>query len=567
MIGFDFEVFKFDWLVVFKDFISDEYTVIINDKDLLKNYYEENKKQLFVGFNNSRYDNYIIKSILLGKDPYHVSNSIINNNQPWRLADWNSIPLISYDVSFGLGYTSLKENEAYLGIGIDECQIDFEKITPLTDDEMKLVIEYCKRDVDATQLLFDKTKNTFETKLQLLTTFNLDNSYLNKSSQKIIEKILGAEKRVSFEDEYDGFDFSQLNLKIKKYQSIINHFKQPIEKDYKNISFEMELGGINHYFGIGGLHGAISNFNYKGDIMIIDVASYYPSMMIEYDWFARSIPENKKKLYAQMKKDRIHLKKTNKRLSDAYKLVLNTTYGCYKYQWGTLLDPRMANNITIGGQVMLVDLIEQIEPYCKLIQSNTDGIILIPNNKDKIIEAVSDWEKRTKMVMEIDYAKQIFQKDVNNYVLEFDKGYIKAVGGYVRQYNGNQIRNTTAVIDKAIVENLIHNVPIEDYILSNNNIEDYQIISKVGRTYDKVFIDNDGVITEVNKVNRCFAGYNHGELFKQKEGKNRERVASHPDTAFIWNTSINDLDISKINKDWYINLAYNKLNDYIGGDK
>ena len=32
MIGFDFEVFRYDWLVVFKDLISNEYTIINNNK-------------------------------------------------------------------------------------------------------------------------------------------------------------------------------------------------------------------------------------------------------------------------------------------------------------------------------------------------------------------------------------------------------------------------------------------------------------------------------------------------------------------------------------------------------
>ena len=30
MIGFDFEVFRYDWLVVFKDFITDKYEIIVS---------------------------------------------------------------------------------------------------------------------------------------------------------------------------------------------------------------------------------------------------------------------------------------------------------------------------------------------------------------------------------------------------------------------------------------------------------------------------------------------------------------------------------------------------------
>lgn len=565
MIGFDFEVFRYDWLVVFKDLISNEYTIIKNNKEELKKYLDKNKSSLFIGYNNSNYDNYILKSILLDIDPYYVSSIIINKDKSgriYRLAKWSDINFYSYDVSFGLGFTSLKENEAYLGISIDECPIDFNQTNPLTYEQWDKVIEYCKRDVDATCLLFEKTQSEFETKLYLCNEFGLDKSYLNKGSQAIIEKVLGAERKFNCTDANDPFDFSQLNLKIKKYKKVIEYFSQPTDMQK---GLELDICGVPHTFGIGGIHGAIQNFSYSGKLMNIDVASYYPSMMIAYDWFARSVPQEKKQLYSKMKADRIVLKKTNKKLSDAYKLVLNTTYGCYKYEYCNLLDPRMANNICIGGQVMLVDLLENLEPYCKLVQSNTDGIIIIPTDEDKVKEVVKDWEERTKMVMEISYGVKIVQKDVNNYVFKKEDGSIKAVGGYVRQYKPRDLRRTLSIIDKALVEHLINDVSIEEYIHSNNDPLDYQIVSKVGKTYDRVFFESDGVQTPTNFVNRAFAGFKSGRLYKQKEGKNKEMVANHPSNTFIWDKDVSDLDMSLIDKQWYIDMTYKRLNDYMGG--
>lgn len=565
MIGFDFEVFRYDWLVVFKDLISNKYTIIKNNKEELKKYLDKNKSSLFIGYNNSNYDNYILKSILLDIDPYYVSSIIINKDKSgriYRLAKWSDINFYSYDVSFGLGFTSLKENEAYLGISIDECPIDFNQTNPLTYEQWDKVVEYCKRDVDATCLLFEKTQSEFETKLYLCNEFGLDKSYLNKGNQAIIERVLGAERKFNCTDANDPFDFSQLNLKIKKYKKVIEYFSQPTDMQK---GLELDICGVPHTFGIGGIHGAIPNFSYSGKLMNIDVASYYPSMMIEYDWFARSVPQEKKKLYAKMKADRIVLKKTNKKLSDAYKLVLNTTYGCYKYEYCNLYDPRMANNICIGGQVMLVDLLENLEPYCKVVQSNTDGIIIIPTDEDKVKEVVKDWEEKTRMVMEISYGVKIVQKDVNNYVFKKEDGSVKAVGGYVRQYKPRDLRRTLSVIDKALVEHLINDVSIEEYIHSNNDPLDYQIVSKVGKTYDRVFFESDGVQTPTNFVNRAFAGFNAGRLYKQKEGKNKEMVANHPSNTFIWDRDVSDLDMSLIDKQWYIDMTYKRLNDYMGG--
>ncbi len=567
MIGFDFEVFKFDWLVVFKDLISNQYTIIKNNKEELKEYLDKNKSSLFIGYNNANYDNYILKSILLGIDPYYVSSIIISKDKSgriYRLANWNEINFYSYDVSFGLGFTSLKENEAYLGISIDECPINFNLDRPLTAKEFEQVIEYCKRDVDATCLLFEKTRSEFETKLYLCNEFGLDKSYLNKGNQSIIERVLGADRKFNCTDANDPFDFSQLNLKIKKYQAVVDYFSQPTDMQQ---GFSIEIAGVPHYFGIGGIHGAISNFSYIGKLMNIDVASYYPSMMIAYDWFARSVPQEKKQLYAKMKADRIVLKKTNKKLSDAYKLVLNTTYGCYKYQYCNLLDPRMANNICIAGQVMLVDLMENLEPYCKLVQSNTDGIIIIPYDEEKIKEVVKDWEERSRVQMEISYGVKIVQKDVNNYVFKKDNGDIKCVGGYVAQYKPRGLRRTLSIIDKALTEHLINDVSIEDYIHNNNDPLDYQIISKVGKTYDRVFYEVDGKEVPTNFVNRAFAGFTPGRLYKQKTGKNKELVANHPSNTFIWDKAVSELDITKIDKQWYIDMTYKRLQDYLGGGK
>lgn len=563
MKGFDFEVFRYDWLVVFKDFITDEYTVIVNDKRALQRYIDENKNDLLVGYNSSNYDNFILKGILLDKDPYYLSNVIINHDKTgriWKLADWNKIDLNTYDVSFGLGFTSLKENEAYLGISIDECPIDFNQENSLTQEQLELVIEYCKRDVDATQILFEQSRDAFETKLYLCSEFGLDKSYLNKSDQAIIEKVLGAERRYNCTDEFEPFDFSQLDLRISKYQEVIDYFNQPV--DYQK-GLTIDIAGVPHALGIGGIHGAISNFKYSGKLMNIDVASYYPSMMIEYDWFARSIPSENKKLYAKMKRDRVKLKKTNKQLANAYKLVLNTTYGCYKYQYGNLYDPRMANNICIGGQVMLVDLIEQLEPYCTLVQSNTDGIIIIPHDDDKVVEVVKDWERRTRMEMEITYGDRIVQKDVNNYVMRTEDG-IKAVGGYVRQFKPRGLRRTMSIVDKALVEHLINDVSIEEYIRNNNDPLDYQIVSKVGKTYDRVLYEKNGIQYETNRVNRAFASYEPCRLYKQKEGKNKECVANHPENTLIWNESVRDFDISQVDKQWYITMTYKRLSDYLG---
>lgn len=63
MIFYDFEVFEKDWLAVFIDVTKKKEHVIINSPDKLKALYEANRKDIWVGFNNRHYDQYIMKTV------------------------------------------------------------------------------------------------------------------------------------------------------------------------------------------------------------------------------------------------------------------------------------------------------------------------------------------------------------------------------------------------------------------------------------------------------------------------------------------------------------------------
>ena len=74
MIFYDFEVFKYDWLAVFVDMVKKSVHVIINNPKELRQLYEANINNIWVGYNNRHYDQYIMKAILLGLDPKKVND-------------------------------------------------------------------------------------------------------------------------------------------------------------------------------------------------------------------------------------------------------------------------------------------------------------------------------------------------------------------------------------------------------------------------------------------------------------------------------------------------------------
>ncbi|HEY8445124.1 MAG TPA: hypothetical protein VIK94_03225, partial [Bacilli bacterium] len=81
LIFYDFEVFAYDWLVVLCEYSTRKGKVIINDREMLRKYYNYFKNDIWIGFNTRNYDQYILKGILLGYDPWYISKEIVENNK------------------------------------------------------------------------------------------------------------------------------------------------------------------------------------------------------------------------------------------------------------------------------------------------------------------------------------------------------------------------------------------------------------------------------------------------------------------------------------------------------
>lgn len=64
---FDCEVFAHDWLFVFKEIATGEYTVIHNDNDAVVAFME--RDPFLGGFNNKHYDNFILKAEIPAPNP------------------------------------------------------------------------------------------------------------------------------------------------------------------------------------------------------------------------------------------------------------------------------------------------------------------------------------------------------------------------------------------------------------------------------------------------------------------------------------------------------------------
>ena len=503
-----------------------------------------------------------MKSILLDFDPKKVSDWIIaGGNKGWEYSSTlNQIQLYNYDCQNK--FNSLKQLEGFMGNSVQETSVPFDIDRKLTPEELELTFKYCTHDVEQTMEVFMQRKTEFDAQMALLNTFNLPLKYVGKTQAQLAAIILGA-KRVDLFDEWDIRMPDTLDL--HKYQFVADWFLNRQNHDYSS-TLTCEIAGVPHVVAWGGLHGALNQYRYtcKEDEMLImaDVDQLYPTLMIRYHLLSRGVKDYDK--FKNILSESLRLKKLKmKKEREPYKRICNITYGSEGDPSNAMYDLLHRSLVCIFGQVLMIDLIEKIEPFCKLIQSNTDGVLLLIKDKDfdRLDDVVYAWEQRTGLHMSFDIYKKIIQKDVNNYIAVDYEGHVKSKGAYVKPLN--DLDNDLPIVNKALVAFMVDSVPIEKTIGDCTDLKDFQKIVKLSSKY-KYAWHNNSKLTE--KTFRVFASKNpfNGYIGKQKDdGMTIEKFANTPEHCFIVNENVNGVKApDDLDKSYYVNLAYKRLKQF-----
>lgn len=557
---YDFEVFVHDWCVTIINPIEKIMTVIVNDVGALKRYYKKHQDQFWVGYNSRNYDTFIMKGLLLGMNPKKVNDDIIVRDMKGRQInrEFKNVKFLNFDI-----YTknSLKTLEGFMGNDIRETEVDFNLQRKLTPQEIRQTIKYNIHDVEQTIEVFRRNIYLYESQIQLIETFGMDIELISATQAQLTAKILECEK-LEHNDEFDIEIVPTLHL--KKYVYAKEWFEDENNLDYKK-SFSMNICGVPHQFGWGGLHGCPEEpLHIKGRLFHVDVNSYYPSQIIRYNFMTRNSRNPKR--YEGIYKYRLQLKAEGKKKEQApYKIVLNGAYGMMKDKYSLAYDPKMANNICINGQLMLTDLLEHLEPYITLIQSNTDGLIVqVEDDEEKINKVMNichRWEHRTGMGLSFDEITEIFQKDVNNYVFRFASGKLERKGAYVMELD--DLNNDLPIVNKALVDYMMKGVAVEETIGNCDEIKQFQKIVKVSSNYEGAWHNGEYLH---DKTFRVFASKDKKDTYLGKfkyKGATIEKFANTSDNSFIINEDVNNMKvINKLDKQWYINLAKQRLKDF-----
>ena len=266
---YDFETLMWDWIVVYQDFDTGEFTVFHNDNEGVLNFMSDDA--IYIGFNSKSYDQYIMKAVCGGCENDEIkelNDYLIAGNKGWehplmqQIRYWFNNVDIRDDTQQGL---SLKAIEGHLGLSVEESTIDFNIDRPLTESELAELIHYCKHDVEATAELVRRRKSYLQTKLNIGRMVGLDDvKALSMTNAKLTAAFLKAQRPNKPWTDERQYQYPA-NLKREyvppEVFDFFDRMKDPTIPDdtlFKS-KLKLEIGGTPTVVGFGGIHSAIPN--------------------------------------------------------------------------------------------------------------------------------------------------------------------------------------------------------------------------------------------------------------------------------------------------------------------
>lgn len=394
----------------------------------------------------------------------------INENGEIMKEDITPPNFISWDISLHLPFDIRRNSLKKLTMSVldrrnYDSSVPFDIQTPLTPQQREDVEKYCEMDVDNTLDLFlpkpgdlekkaedpkykmrEFARDSYDIKWNLIVEYNMKALNLITKSASFAGKVLCGEnakpnlkntwKEVNGEKVY--YSIPELAMKELAGHPVLDFYLQH-QKDpnYIHEKFEYHMGGDDeshlYQFGFGGLHQAL--INYTGhNLCNFDVASLYPSLLIQYNLMSRGAAANPGS-YRQVYDTRIEAKHTGKTLlNQGLKLVLNGAIGAMLSNYNPLYDTWSNSTICVHGQLLLFILCKRLfEAGFVIVQTNTDGIMVEKRDDIDFMTICKKWEEETRLVLEYDDIDIVAQNNVNNYYCRFSEPHpkVKSKGVYL----------------------------------------------------------------------------------------------------------------------------------------
>jgi hypothetical protein len=491
----------------------------------------------FVGFNSESYDLPLMSAILRGEDAIAASARILHDfgfavsgeterqsrerrQRTWVMRDqWRAI--IPEDKSVDLIARTRDDSSERVGLklflatsgypNVTESPVDFDDV--IDDPQWDAVVEYNKADLAGTEFVF----NHFSGQIAALEAMSeeYDLWLCSKTDSKVgelvmgvaFEKITGTKARAAdppktVRVEIPDFIHAGRSEQVRGWHDAIRGkvfpyltttgefgkvFGRLDDADPRVAALKrtIHIGDIEVTVALGGLHQISEVGTHlpceEFDIWDIDVASYYPNLLLNLGLPLGSLGHTGLQILGELLKRRLDAKSKSadkslspkeradfKNSANGLKIVVNAVYGKTNYSRSVLYSPEVMYATTLVGQMALVDLLERlVEIGCRPLDSNTDGITLkVPKGSSQWRSVCETWESESGL--ELEYAPvDAFVVQAGNIRAIKKSGVWSGKGKTFVSLSGTAVGKAQLdppIVPQAVVRYLTENIPVEQTI-------------------------------------------------------------------------------------------------------
>lgn len=536
------------------------------------------------GYNNHAYDDKVIQYL---KEEYYAGNfkdlnqklkslkvysdyCIKNKSKEKSELSNNTIDLMTLTYQYK-AQKSLKMVGILLGHDkISDSPVDFRTglgLEHLSRDEVfDTIIKYNINDVEITHMLLKASYGKLKLRQETGKMYNID---INSSYDSEIAKILFTHEYIkrsgkdpsnlrTYRKSCVVYDLVPESIKftdIPEYTNLLEKLKKwrfnfaKYEEDEYEIIVKTRL--LSHTIARGGIHSNNEPQLFRSSdrqILDIDYDSYYPYIMLNFGYCPEHLDSN---VFFGILKDltteRIHYKSELKRLSklpqtpeviaaieDAdinasrRKIIINSIFGLTNSDSFFLYDPIVTLKVCITGQLMLIYMAWKIEKLFKntdCIYTNTDGLMLLTDQKEEVQNWIENFAKSFNFTIESTEMKWAAIRDVNNYLMMTTSGKLKRKGTFehsIRLLSGYDM----PIIGIAVEKYLVDNIPIEETIKSCKDIKLFtqsKRFDKNAKVYSYEYTNQQLIEKELNLTNRWYITRKNCKVYKVDLYKGKER--------------------------------------------
>jgi hypothetical protein len=482
---------------------------------------------------------------------------------------------------------------------IEEMPIHHTKVD-MTQEEIKITLDYCKNDVYATYEFYKITvgdtdnalyKGNDQLELRQSIQQEFDIPCLNYSNSKIgdeiIKKYYCETKNIQYKDLPKKGTFrknislkkcipSYINFKSKQLQDFLKRIKLITLSQTEDFVESIDFYNQTYTFARGGLHNIISSKVYESDenndLVDVDVSGFYPASIINNSYYPAHLGKEFLVGYSKVYFKRLELKplaKKDKKIKGivaGLKEAGNCPYGKSNEMTSWLYDKQVTLATCITGELSLLMLIEDCELNgIKCIMANTDGAtFIVPKTKRVLFNDIKEqWRKNTTVNLtyeleEVEFKKMIFST-VNDYLAVKTDGEVKFKGDFLKDTELHK-NKSGRIIRLAINEYFLNDVPVTETINNHTNVYDFAMRKSANKDFH--FEGKSKLGTKIyNKLIRFYVSNTGEKLLKVK---NADSTSTAPPISQVeagdWvmtvcNKLSKDHPMDNINREYYIECA------------